>query len=222
VNRENLEKIVEELKPYNATLVAVSKTKPVAEIMEAYNYGHKIFGENYVQELVVKQSQLPKDTQWHFIGHLQSKKVKQIASFISLIHAVDGLKLLKEINEQAKKNSRIIDCLLQIHIAEEETKFGLTFQEAKELLQNSELTELKNSCIKGLMGMATLTDDENQIRKEFRSLSNFFKQLQTKSQTSNFNPQTLSMGMTSDYKIALEEGSNMVRIGSAIFGEREK
>jgi pyridoxal phosphate enzyme (YggS family) len=216
MNREKLDKISAELKPYNAALVAVSKTKPVAEIKKVYDCGHKIFGENYVQELAAKQSELPRDIQWHFIGHLQSKKVKQIAPFISLIHAVDGLKLLKEINEQAKKNNRIIDCLLQIHIAKEETKFGLAFQEAETLIQNPELAGLKNICIKGLMGMATLTDNENQIRKEFRSLAKIFKQLQA---TSN-QFQILSMGMTSDYKIALEEGSTMVRIGSAIFGER--
>lgn len=215
-NKKNLEIILGELKPYHASLVAVTKTKPVEMIKEAYDCGHKIFGENYVQEMKEKYDQLPKDIEWHFIGHLQSNKVKHIASFVKLVQSVDSLSLLKEINKQAQKNNRVIDCLLQIHIAEEETKFGLSFQEAEELLSSTEIKTFENISIKGLMGMATLTGDEKQIRKEFKSLNAFFQKLQTP----NSELQTLSMGMTSDYKIALEEGSNMVRIGSAIFGER--
>ena len=217
-DKEKLEEILAELKPYNAQLVAVSKTKSVEAVQEVYDFGHKIFGENYVQELVEKQAQLPKDIHWHFIGHLQSNKVKMIAPFVSLIQSVDSLKLLREINKEAKKHNRIIDCLLQVHIAQEETKFGLSMEEAKEIMQSSEVGEMKNISIKGLMGMSTLTEDESQIRKEFKSLKNF----QTQLQTSNLKLQTLSMGMTSDYRMALEEGSNLVRIGSAIFGERKK
>jgi len=216
INQKNLESILKVLESYNATLVAVSKTKPVEAIREAYGLGQKIFGENYVQELTEKYPQLPSDIKWHFIGHLQSNKIKFIAPFISMIHSVDSFKLLKEINKEALKNNRIIDCLLQVHIAEEETKFGFTFEECRDVLASEEIKSLENISIKGLMGMATLTGNENQIRKEFHSLNMFFKQLQT----SNIKLQTLSMGMTSDYKIALLEGSNMVRIGSAIFGER--
>lgn len=216
VNKKNLEQILSELKPFHAKLVAVSKTKPVEMIKEVYDYGHKTFGENYVLELSEKYEALPEDIEWHFIGHLQSNKVKYIAPFVSLIESVDSLKLLKEINKEAKKNNRIIDCLLQIHIAKEETKFGFSFTEVEQIFQTGELKSLENINIKGLMGMATLTEDQDQIRKEFKSLSNFFSALRT----SNPVLQTLSMGMTSDYKIALEEGSNMVRIGSAIFGER--
>lgn len=220
VNISQLKKILSELNECNATLVAVSKTKSVEAIKAVYDSGHKIFGENYVQELVDKHGQLPKDIQWHFIGHLQTNKVKFIAPFVSLIHGVDSLKLLKEINNEAKKNNRIINCLLQIHIADEETKFGLSFEEAEQILNSSEVKEMKNISIKGLMGMATLTDNENQIRKEFKSLRQFFERVKTNFQFSILNFQFLSMGMTSDYKIALEEGSTMVRIGSAIFGER--
>jgi pyridoxal phosphate enzyme (YggS family) len=216
---KNLESIRKELEPYNATLVAVSKTKPAAAILEAYNYGQKIFGENYVQELTEKYDQLPKDIQWHFIGHLQSNKVKFIAPFVSLIESVDSFKLLKEINKEAKKCNRIIDCLLQIHIAEEETKFGFSFHECEAMLRLEEIKSFKYICIKGMMGMATLTEDQNQVRKEFNSLHVFFKSI-ANFQSSTLNFQFLSMGMTSDYKIALEEGSNMIRIGSAIFGER--
>ena len=215
-DQQNLDRILAELKPYNAQLVAVSKLKPDEAIQAVYNGGHKAFGENYVQELKEKQSSLPADIQWHYIGHLQSNKVKYIAPFVSLIQSVDSLKLLKAINKEAEKNNRTIDCLLQVYIAQEETKFGLSFDEAEALLSSSELSSLKNISIKGLMGMASLTDNEKQIRKEFRSLKDF----QTRLRTTNYELPTLSMGMTSDYKIALEEGSNMVRIGSAIFGER--
>ncbi len=222
VNLHALTHIQEELKPFNAELVAVSKTKSVSDILEVYNAGHKIFGENYVQELTDKYEILPKDIEWNFIGHLQSNKVKYIAPFVSLIHSVDSFNLLREINKQAVKANRIIDCLLQIHIAEEETKFGFNYKECEDLLQSKELSLLKNILIKGLMGMATLTDNIYQIQKEFYSLSEFYSKMQSncKPSTVNCKLSILSMGMTSDYKIALSAGSNMVRIGSAIFGER--
>jgi pyridoxal phosphate enzyme (YggS family) len=219
VDIKNLESIRKELESYHATLVAVSKTKPSAAILEAYNYGQKIFGENYVQELTEKYNQLPKDIQWHFIGHLQSNKVKFIAPFVALIESVDSFKLLKEINKEAEKCNRIIDCLLQVHIAEEETKFGFSFHECEGMLRLEEIKAFKNICIKGLMGMATFTEDQNQVRKEFNSLRVFFKSI-ANLESSSLNFQFLSMGMTSDYKIGLEEGSNMIRIGSAIFGVR--
>lgn len=216
VNLRALAHIKDELMPFNAALVAVSKTKTASDILEVYNSGHKVIGENYVQELTEKYGKLPKDIEWHFIGHLQTNKVKYIASFIHLIHGVDDFELLKVINKQAIKNNRTIDCLMQIHIAEEETKFGFSYKECEEVLQSKELAALKNVRIKGLMAMATLTDNIVQIQKEFHSLSEFYKRLQTL----NFKFEILSMGMTSDYKIALSAGSNMVRIGSAIFGER--
>lgn len=223
INLKALARIKKELLPYNATLVAVSKTKPANDILEAYRFGQRVFGENYVQELTDKYESLPKDIEWHFIGHLQSNKVKYIAPFVSLIHGVDSFGLLKEINKQAIKNNRIIDCLFQIHIAEEETKFGFSYKECTELLNSKELLELKNINIEGLMGMATLTDNLRQIQKEFYSLAEYFKQFapqQIHLTTPNSLLTVLSMGMTSDYKIALAAGSNMVRIGSAIFGER--
>jgi len=216
IDLNQLSLILSELKQRGAMLVAVSKKKSADEILQVYNAGHKIFGENYVQELTEKYEALPKDIEWHFIGHLQSNKVKLIAPFVSLIQSVDSLKLLKEINKEAEKNNRVIDCLLQIHIAKEETKFGLSFQEAETLLHSAELNQMKNVSINGLMGMATLTEDEKKIRSEFRMLKDFRDRLQS----SNFKLQTLSIGMTSDYTIALEEGSNMIRVGSAIFGER--
>lgn len=215
-NKNNLQHILHDLQPYQATLVAVSKTKPAALIKEAYDFGYKIFGENYAQELAEKYTQLPKDIEWHFIGHLQSNKVKLIAPFVHLIHGVDSFDLLKEINKQGKKNNRVVNCLLQIYIAQEETKFGLSFEEGKQILSSPEIKSLENVSIIGLMGMTSLTDNKNQIQKEFRSLNLFFCEL--KSLYSKFK--ILSMGMTSDYKIALAEGSTMVRIGSAIFGER--
>lgn len=218
---ENLQKTKQQL-PENVTLVAVSKTKPVSDIMEAYNAGQRIFGENYVQELVDKQPLLPEDVEWHFIGHLQSNKVKYIASFVSLIHGVDSLKLLKEIDKQAKKNNRIIDCLLQIHIAEEETKFGLDEEELDEILKQvqNDKDAFQNVKIIGLMGMATFTDDKNQIKKEFQYLESVFDTYK-KQKTENFQLTTLSMGMSGDYKIAIECGSTMIRIGSSIFGNRK-
>jgi len=224
---QNLERIKLAL-PENVTLVAISKTKPVEAIQEAYNSGQRIFGENKVQEMCDKQLLLPTDIQWHIVGHLQSNKVKYIAPFVSLIHSVDSLKLLHEINKQAAKNNRIIDCLLQIYIAQEETKFGLNFKEAEQLLSSSAFQELKNIRIVGLMGMASNTDNTEQIRKEFRSLKNFFDKIKTQDTTLNTKYSILntkytilSMGMSSDYNIAIEEGSTMVRIGSSVFGERD-
>lgn len=214
---ENIQKLKNEIPP-QVTLIAVSKTKPVEAIMEAYNAGHKIFGENKVQEMAGKYEQLPKDIQWHLIGHLQSNKVKYIAPFVNLIHSVDSLKLLQEINKQGQKNERVIDCLLQVHIAKEETKFGLSFDEAEELLSPDQLRALSHIRIRGLMGMATFTDDEQVIRSEFRSLSEFFKKMKAKIGSSQFD--TLSMGMSGDYRIAVEEGSTMIRVGSSIFGSR--
>lgn len=212
----SLNKIRSELQIYNAKLVAVSKTKSEAEIHEVYNAGHKTFGENYVQELQYKQIHLPSDIEWHFIGHLQSNKVKYIAPFISLIQSVDTAGLLKEINNQAKKNNRIINCLLQVHIALEETKFGFSFDECESLLQSDELSLLNHISITGLMGMASFTQNQDQVRSEFKKLKKFYDKLSDKGNNLNI----LSMGMSSDYKIALEEGSNMIRIGSSIFGER--
>ena len=213
VDKEKYQQINEELRLSNITLVAVSKTKPVEDILELYNLGHRDFGENYVQELTKKAEQLPKDIRWHFIGHLQSNKVKSIVSFIYLIHGIDSLKLLTEIDKQAEKNKRVIDCLLQVHIAQEETKFG--FDEAE--LFGLDLKQFPNVRIKGLMGMASLTDDINKIRIEFKTLKILFEKLKTQ------NPELsiLSTGMSADYKIAIEEGSNMVRIGSLLFGERD-
>lgn len=196
----------------NVHLVAVSKTKSNELIIEAYGAGQRIFGENKVQELVEKEESLPKDIEWHMIGHLQTNKVKYIAPFVSLIHAVDSKKLIKEINKRAKQNNRVIPCLLQIHIAQEESKFGLDKDGVIEILK----TDFPNVSIVGLMGMATFTDNKNQIRKEFKYLKDIFDEL--KESQPNFS--ILSMGMSGDYSVAIEEGSNMVRIGSSIFGER--
>ena len=201
--------------PQNVTLVAVSKTKPVSAIKEAYEGGQRIFGENKIQEMVSKYEALPTDIEWHMIGHLQSNKVKYMAHFVSLIHGVDSLKTLKEINKQAKKHDRTIRCLLQVRIAKEETKFGMTFDEIKELFQSKELVNLKNIKIVGLMGMATFTEDTNQLYLEFSSLSTLFNSFKDEYQLTE-----LSMGMSGDYKIAIENGSTMIRVGSAIFGER--
>ena len=220
INKEKYQEILTELNG-NAKLVAVSKTKPVEDILELYNLGHRDFGENYVQELVAKYEQLPKDINWHFIGHLQSNKVKYIASFVHLIHGVDSGGLLKEINKQALKNNRTIDCLLQVHIAIEETKFGFDEHELFELHDTStgSVHELKKIRITGLMGMASFSDDMNLVRSEFNYLKSLFEKYAPRL-TNNEQRPTLSMGMSADYKIALEEGSNMVRIGSLLFGER--
>lgn len=218
---ENIQYIENQVLSKGVTLIAVSKTKPVEMLMEAYNAGFKRFGENYVQELVEKYGTMPKDIEWHFIGHLQSNKVKYIAPFVSLIHSVDSFKLLQEINKQAAKINRVIDCLLQIYIAEEDTKSGMTEEECLEILRPETLKNLPNIKIVGLMGMTTLTDDETQIRKEFRKLKDFSEKLKTQNSASYGEPfKTLSMGMSGDYEIAIEEGSNMIRVGSKIFGGR--
>jgi pyridoxal phosphate enzyme (YggS family) len=219
-NIENYKNITRELGD-KVTLVAVSKTKPVADIKELYDLGHRDFGENYVQELVEKQPQLPADIRWHYIGHLQSNKVKYIAPFIHLIHGVDSLKLLMEINKQGQKNNRTINCLLQVHVAQEETKFGLDEAELMDIFRRIDLQPLSHARIIGLMGMASFTEDMNLVRSEFRNLRSLFD-VHTELRTSNLGLETLSMGMSSDYKIAVEEGSTMVRIGSLLFGERLK
>ncbi len=218
VNAVKYQSIKTELGAKNVTLVAVSKTKPAEEILELYHLGHRDFGENYVQELVDKQAVLPKDIRWHFIGHLQSNKVKYIAPFVHLVHGVDSLKLLQEINKQAKKNNRIIDCLLQVYIAKEETKFGLDEQELEELVAQLKHQPLANIRVCGLMGMASFTDNMETIRTEFRYLKAHFEKLRI----NDSGLTTLSMGMSSDYTIAIKEGSTMVRIGSLLFGERRK
>ena len=201
-------------------IVAVSKTHTEEKILHLYNVGHRIFGENRVQELLSKYENLPEDIEWHFIGHLQTNKVKYIAPFVSLIHSVDSLKLLQEINKEAKKNNRIIPCLLEVYIATEETKFGMNREEVKDLLNSPEYLELKNICISGLMGMASFTSDTNLVQKEFQYISSLFKEL--KSTYFKDDPRfcELSIGMSGDYKLAIEEGSTLVRIGSSIFGER--
>ena len=213
---KNLNNIKSQL-PVHVTLVAVSKTKPVADLMEAYDAGQRIFGENKIQEMTDKWEVMPKDIEWHMIGHVQTNKVKFMAPFVSLIHGVDSLKLLQEINKQAKKNNRTIDCLLQIYIAEEETKFGLDEEELTSLLTSNEFQELKNIQIVGLMGMATFTANKDQIKKEFLHLKSIFDTNKNlKSEICNLN--TVSMRMSGDYQLAIECGSTMVRIGSSIFG----
>jgi pyridoxal phosphate enzyme (YggS family) len=217
---ENIKSLKKETELINVTLIAVSKTKPAEEVLEAYNTGQRLFGENMVQELVEKYEQLPKDIQWHLIGHLQSNKVKYIAPFISMIQSVDSLKLLQEINKHAEKNKRVIDCLLQVYIADEETKFGLGFDEVIELLRSEEFAALKHIKIRGLMGIATNTDAEKQIKDEYYELKTFFDGIKQSFFRKDDAFDTLSMGMSSDYKIAIEQGSNMVRLGSTIFGKR--
>ncbi len=213
--QDNLNQIKSSL-PAHVTLVAVSKTKPVSDILEAYNAGHRIFGENKIQEMTEKWQQLPKDIEWHMIGHVQRNKVKYMAEFVNLIHGVDNLKLLKEINKQALKHNRVIECLLQIHIAEEDTKFGFDENEVTALLSSEEFKSLTNIKISGLMGMATYTENQEQIKTEFKYLKSLFEKF--KIQNSHFK--NLSMGMSGDYKLAIECGSNMIRIGSSIFGDR--
>ena len=218
---KNLTQIKSQL-PQHVTLVAVSKTKPVADLMEAYTAGQRIFGENKIQEMTDKWEQMPKDIEWHMIGHVQTNKVKFMAEYVSLIHGVDSLKLLQEINKQAKKHNRIIDCLLQIHIAEEETKFGLDELELNEILKQvqNDKSEFENIRILGLMGMATFTENQNQIEKEFNHLKSIFDKLSKIPFTHNLKPNILSMGMSGDYQLAISCGSKMVRIGSSIFGNR--
>jgi hypothetical protein len=212
---KNLQNIKSSL-PEQVTLVAVSKTKPVSDLMEAYQSGQRIFGENKIQEMAGKHEQMPKDIQWHMIGHVQRNKVKYMASFVSLIHGVENFKTLEEINKQAGKHNRIIDCLLQIKIASEDSKFGMSESEASDILQSKEFSELKNINVVGVMGMATFTDDQEQIKKEFLQLKTSFNQLKT------LHPElkTISMGMSGDFPLAIACGSTMIRVGSSIFGER--
>jgi pyridoxal phosphate enzyme (YggS family) len=216
---DRLSELKQEL-PEEVVLVAVSKTKPATLVQEAYDAGQRVFGENKVQELVDKWEVLPKDIEWHLIGHLQSNKVKYIAPFVSLIHSVDSFKLLQEIDRQGEKNNRVIPCLLQFHIAQEETKFGLSFEEAEEILQSREFVEMDHVSIVGLMGMASFVENEEQVRDEFRHLHNYFAIL--KSNYFKYNPDfnVISMGMSGDYKMAIEEGSTMIRVGSSLFGNR--
>ena len=220
----NLNNIKSQL-PNHVTLVAVSKTKPVADLMEAYNAGQRIFGENKIQEMTDKWEVMPKDIEWHMIGHVQTNKVKYMAPYVSLIHGVDSLKLLQEINKQAAKNNRVIDCLLQVYIAEEESKFGLDEQELEEILNKildsarNDNNEFKNIRVIGLMGMATFTENQNQIEKEFKHLKTIFDKY-SQLETSNLKLENLSMGMSGDYQLAISCGSTMVRIGSSIFGSR--
>lgn len=216
---KNLQKIKATL-PENVTLVAVSKTKPVADLQEAYDAGQRVFGENKIQEMVDKYDVLPKDIQWHMIGHLQSNKVKYMAHFVDLIHGVDKLKTLKVIDKEAKKHNRIINCLLQAKIAEEDSKFGLSFSEIETILNSDEFAALENINVVGFMGMATFTSDENQLNNEFLSLKTFFDKQKEHLNLPNCNLQILSMGMSGDYALAIKNGSTMIRVGSAIFGSR--
>ena len=205
--------------PEHVTLVAVSKTKPVSDLMEAYDAGQRIFGENKIQEMADKFEVMPKDIEWHMIGHVQRNKVKYMAHFVNLIHGVDSFKLLEEINKQAKKHNRIINSLLQIKIASEESKFGITYEDASNIIQSKAFSELKNIKITGVMGMATFTDDTHQVKQEFSLLKSIFNDL-TPLKTTNCELQTISMGMSGDYKLAIDCGSTMVRVGSSIFGYR--
>jgi len=215
---ENILKIKSKL-PEGVALVAVSKTKPISDLLEAYNVGQRIFGENKIQEMVSKYNEMPKDIAWHMIGHIQRNKVKYMAPFVNLIHGVDSLRLLTEINKQALKNNRIIDCLLQVKIATEENKFGLLENEVLNFIASEEIKKFKNIKIVGLMGMATFTDNQEQLQKEFEMLKCVFDNL-THRKSSNFNLKILSMGMSDDYPIAIKNGSTMIRVGSLIFGKR--
>lgn len=216
----NIKELQQELQPIGVTLVAISKTKPSEDILEAYHAGQRIFGENMVQELVDKYEQLPKDIEWHLVGHLQTNKVKYIAPFISLVQSVDSLKLLKEINKHAEKNNRIIDCLLQIDISLEETKFGLDHVELIELLESEDFLMMKHIRIRGLMGIATNTENQKEIKEDFYELKMLFDGIKVSYFRNNETFDVLSMGMSSDYTIAIEQGSNMVRLGSTLFGKR--
>ncbi|MFC4722114.1 YggS family pyridoxal phosphate-dependent enzyme [Geojedonia litorea] len=216
--QQNIQHLKSQL-PNHVTLVAVSKTKPTSDIFEAYNTGHRHFGENKIQEMVEKYEQLPKDIQWHMIGHVQRNKVKYMAHFVNLIHGVDSFKLLREIDKQASNFGRIINCLFQIKIAEEDSKFGMSAKTASEIIQSKEFLELKNVCITGVMGMATFTDDTNKIKEEFNRLKTIFDSLKQHSNI-NFKLETISMGMSGDYQLAIDCGSTMIRVGSHIFGER--
>lgn len=215
----NIRKIIEEI-PAAVKLVAVSKTKPAGMVQEAYDAGQRAFGENKVQEMAAKYEQLPKDIEWHLIGHLQSNKVKYIAPFVHLVHSVDSLKLLEVINKEGEKNNRVISCLLQFHIAREETKFGLDMDEAEALLNSEVYRQMRNIAVCGVMGMASFTEDEQQIRNEFRLLRSYFERLKHNDGVNAGIFNILSFGMSGDYKIAVEEGSTMIRVGSSIFGGR--
>jgi pyridoxal phosphate enzyme (YggS family) len=217
--KENLN-IVKASVPSNVTLIAVSKTKPVSDLQEAYDAGQRIFGENKALEMRDKHQVLPNDIQWHFIGHLQTNKIKYIAPFVTLIHAIDSLSLLGAVNKEAAKNNRVIDCLLQFHIAQEETKFGLDMEEAKSMLESESYKNLNNINICGVMGMATFTDNAAQVRDEFKNLKNIFETLKENYFKENDSFKEISMGMSDDYPIAIEEGATMVRVGSKIFGAR--
>lgn len=217
--KKNLQDIKNTLND-SVILVAVSKTKPIAYLQEAYDAGQRIFGENKVQEMTQKWGEMPKDIQWHMIGHLQTNKVKYMAHYVSLVHSVDSFKLLKEINKQALKNNRTIDCLLQIHIAEEDTKFGLNESELIEMVNSSDFQKLKNINVCGLMGMATFTDNLEQLKREFSSLKQLFDTFKNKYNSETIKAEILSMGMSGDYQLAISQGSNMVRVGSSIFGTR--
>lgn len=216
---QNIDKVLKSV-PKNVKLIAVSKTKPQEDIIEAYEGGYKIFGENKPQELKQKHEALPKDIEWHFIGHLQTNKVKYIASFVHLIHAVDSMKLLQEINKQALKHNRVINCLLQFHIAQEESKFGYSLLEANEMFNSEEFENLEGINIVGVMGMATFTDDQDQVRAEFKQLKTNFEALKAEFFHDKADFTEISMGMSGDYQLAIEEGSTMVRVGSSIFGTR--
>ncbi|MFT4782182.1 MAG: pyridoxal phosphate enzyme (YggS family) [Pseudohongiellaceae bacterium] len=216
--KESLNNITSQI-PEKVALVAVSKTKPVSDLMEAYNAGQRIFGENKIQEMADKYEQMPKDIKWHMIGHVQRNKVKYMAEFVSLIHGVDSFKLLNEINKQAVKFDRVVNCLLQIKIAEEDSKFGMSAQDAKELLISEEFKKLKNIKITGLMGMATFTDDNEQVEQEFKKLKTTFDDLKPL-QLASCELEIISMGMSGDFKLAIDCGSNMIRVGSSIFGAR--
>ncbi len=218
--KHNLEEFNKTLNGRDCTLVAVSKTKPVSDILEAYEAGQRVFGENKVQELTDKKDQLPGDIEWHMIGHLQRNKVKYIADFVSLIHSVDSPRLLRAVNKEGRKAGRKIPVLLQLHIAEEESKYGFDKDEVNELLEQHAFDDLPNVEVRGLMGMATFTEDKEKIRREFRSLAGYYKELKDRDLPENVRMELLSMGMSGDYKIALEEGSNMIRVGSSIFGAR--
>jgi PLP dependent protein len=218
---KNIQKINDELSNAGAKLIAVTKTKPISDLMQAYDSGFKRYGENKVQDLVEKYEAMPKDIEWHMIGHLQSNKVKYIAPFVSLIHSVDSVKLLEEINKQGAKNQRVIPCLLQIYIAKEDTKFGLSYSEAIELIESETFKEMKNIEIVGLMGMASNVADNEIVRAEFAGLKLFFDELKAKYNMPNFKLSEISMGMSGDYPIAVEEGSTLIRVGSAIFGNRD-
>jgi len=215
----NIRKLYSGLPP-SVVIVAVSKTKPVEEIMVAYDAGHRIFGENRVQELVEKQPLMPDDIEWHMIGHLQTNKVKYIAGFVEMIHSVDSLKLLRTIDKEAEKAGRSIKCLLQFHIASEDTKFGFSYDEAAEIIEGGWLAELNNILLSGVMGMATFTEDQNQVRNEFRQLKDIFDKLKARFFPDDISFREISMGMSGDYRAAIEEGSTIIRVGSSIFGDR--